>query len=87
VLVADALGWALHQAGDDRQALGHLDTALALGWRNALMLFHRGMVEHSLGMAAAARRDLSAALDTNPNFSVTWAPVAGRALAALGGRP
>ncbi|HEV7464779.1 MAG TPA: hypothetical protein VGP96_00670 [Candidatus Dormibacteraeota bacterium] len=87
VLVADALGWALHQAGDDRQALGYLDTALALGWRNALMLFHRGMVERSLGMAAAARRDLSAALSTNPHFSVTWAPVAARALAALGGRP
>lgn len=87
VLVADALAWALHAAGRDAEALPYADQALALGWRNALMSFHRGVIEQALGMSAAARRDLVAVQDINPYFSTLYAGVAQRALASLGGRP
>ncbi|MCA1657141.1 MAG: hypothetical protein LC713_05460, partial [Actinobacteria bacterium] len=85
VLVADALGWALHRSGDDVRALQQARTATALGWRNATFYYHRGMIENSLGQRAAARSDLSAALRINPYFSLLQAPVARRTLAALGG--
>ena len=85
VLVADALAWALHVNGRDAEALGSARQATALGERSALFLFHRGMIERSLGQRDEARRDLSDALRINPYFSVLQAPVARAALAGLGG--
>jgi tetratricopeptide (TPR) repeat protein len=87
VTVADALAWALHAAGHDAEALGYANRSLSLGTRSALFLFHRGMIEKALGRMAAARRDLAAAIDLNPHFSILWGPRAARALASLGGRP
>ena len=85
VLVADALAWALHVNGQDTEALGYARQATALGERSALFLFHRGMIERSLGQRDEARRDLSGALQVNPHFSVLQTPVARTALAELGG--
>jgi tetratricopeptide (TPR) repeat protein len=85
VLVADALAWALHVNGRDADAHGYARQATALGERNAVLLFHRGMIERSLGQRDEARRDLSEALRINPYFSVLQAPVARAALAGLGG--
>jgi tetratricopeptide (TPR) repeat protein len=85
VLVADALAWALHVNGRDAEALGYARQATALGEKNAVFLFHRGMIERSLGQRDEARRDLSDALRINPHFSVLQAPVATAALAGLGG--
>jgi len=85
VLVADALAWALHVNGRDAEALGYARQATALGEKNAVFLFHRGMIERSLGQRDEARRDLSDALSINPYFSVLQAPVARAALAGLGG--
>jgi tetratricopeptide (TPR) repeat protein len=82
--VADVLGWALHEAGSDAQALPDARRASALGARNAGYLFHLGMIELSLGKKADARRDLSAALALNPHFSPRYAPVAQAALDRLG---
>ena len=45
------------------------------------------MIEKALGLTAAARRDLGAAVSINPHFSILHAPVAAQALAQLGGRP
>lgn len=84
VIVADALSWALHSAGRDREALGAAEQAARLGTQDARYLYHRGMIEVSLHMAAAARRDLTAALKLNPAFSPTQAPLARTALARLG---
>lgn len=84
--VADTLGWALHKAGSDKQALHYAQRALALGTRNATYLFHRGMIELSLDMRTAARRDLRAALALNPHFSPRYAPVVTAALSRLGAR-
>jgi tetratricopeptide (TPR) repeat protein len=85
VFVEDAFAWALHANGHDRSALRHAVHAARLGTRSALLAYHRGMIERSLGMRAAARGSLRQALRINPHFSWTLAPRAGHALSALGG--
>jgi tetratricopeptide (TPR) repeat protein len=85
VLVADALAWALHRAGDDTEALHYAKLANGLGWRNATFAYHLGMIELGLGQRVAARRDLTRALQINPHFSFTQAPQAVTALGTLGG--
>lgn len=65
----DALGWALHVAGDDKAALKHAEAAESLSATNASFAYHRGMIEHSLGRKTAARRSLQRALHINPYFS------------------
>lgn len=85
VHTADALAWALHANGKDREALTYAKKATAgsPGYRNASFLFHRGMIERALDDDGAARRDLRAALDLNPGFSPTGARDAASALSAL----
>jgi tetratricopeptide (TPR) repeat protein len=91
IAVADALGWALHRAGDDEEALAFAlratDTEHGGAVRSALYMFHRGMIERDLEQAGAARRHLQEALRINPYFSPVQAPVARRALDALGEPP
>ena len=87
ITVADALAWAMHANGLDREALRYANRSLELGTRSASFLFHRGMIERALGMRRAARADLSEALRINRNFSFIWAAPARQALAALGGTP
>jgi tetratricopeptide (TPR) repeat protein len=82
--VEDALAWALHVNGEDREALAHAREAARTGYRNALFLYHRGMIERALGMRDAARASLRAALQLNPRFSPLLAPRARAALAQLG---
>jgi tetratricopeptide (TPR) repeat protein len=84
--VADALAWALYANGRYAEAAGYADRALALGTRNALFLFHAGMIRLRLGDAGTARPLLAAAVRTNPYFSIRYAEVARRELARLGGR-
>jgi hypothetical protein len=43
-------------------------------------MFHRGFIERCLGHEGDARRWFRLALDTNPHFSLRWAPVARKAL-------
>ncbi|WP_018655698.1 tetratricopeptide repeat protein [Actinomadura flavalba] len=68
VLVADALAWALHLNGRDREALPHADRALAHGWRNASFHLHRAAIRAALGDAAGARGDRAAARSINPRL-------------------
>jgi tetratricopeptide (TPR) repeat protein len=82
--VADALGWALHHAGQDAEAAHYAGLALRLGTKDPQMLFHRGIINQSLGRNGDARADLSAALAANPAFSPVHAPQARTALAQLG---
>ncbi|WP_327064587.1 tetratricopeptide repeat protein [Kitasatospora sp. NBC_01250] len=77
----DALAWALHACGRDREALAEADQALTLGTRNALFHYHRGVIEKALGASAEARTDLGRALAINPHFSPLHAPKATAALA------
>ncbi|MGW0734165.1 tetratricopeptide repeat protein [Streptomyces sp. NPDC002851] len=84
---ADALGWALHRAGDDEEAFGYAQKAMKEGPRSALFAYHRGEIERSLEKYGAARRHLQEALRINPHFSPLLAPKAREALTALGEPP
>ncbi|MGI5249463.1 tetratricopeptide repeat protein [Actinacidiphila glaucinigra] len=87
VHTADALAWALHVNGRDREALAYAERSSAPGYRNAAFLYHRGVIEAALGKREAARTSLAAALRLNPGFSPTAAPAARRALAHIEGDP
>ena len=76
----DAIAWGLWRTGRCGAAREHSIRALRLGTRDALLLFHRGMIERCLGDRRAARSFLGRALAINPHFSLLWAPVARRAL-------
>ncbi|MFD4635163.1 tetratricopeptide repeat protein [Streptomyces sp. NPDC058473] len=82
--VADALGWALHRAGESAAGLKLVTKAMDKGPRSALFAFHRGQIERDLEYEGAARRHLGEALRINPYFSPLRVPVAKKALAALG---
>ena len=81
----DALAWGLFRAGRCQEARGHSARALRLGTRDALIVFHRAMIERCLG-ASSARGWFQRALAINPNFSLLWAPVARRASASPAAR-
>ncbi|CAN5595756.1 tetratricopeptide repeat protein [soil metagenome] len=80
---ADALGWALHASGRDREALRYARSATRLGTKDARLLFHRGMIEAALGRDAQASRTLRDALAADPHFSPLHAPVARRTLGTI----
>ncbi|WP_405583326.1 tetratricopeptide repeat protein [Streptomyces sp. NBC_01092] len=88
IAVTDALGWALHRAGKDKEALklARVATDRHHGGavRNALYVYHLGMIERELEMPGAARRHLQEALRIHPHFSPTRVPLAEQALAELG---
>lgn len=86
VITTDALAWALHKAGRDGEAIVLADRAAALGWRNAPLSYHRGMILAALGRADEAAAALRTALDINPNFSPLHAPRARQALDTLTAR-
>lgn len=91
IAVADALGWALHRAGDGAQALTFatrtMDREHGGEVRSALYAYHRGEIERGLGRTGPARRHLAEALRINPSFSPLLAPAAREALTALGEPP
>ncbi|WP_330172436.1 tetratricopeptide repeat protein [Streptomyces sp. NBC_01498] len=86
VIVADALGWALHRAGRHTEALGYAREAARTGWKNAQFHHHRGTIEQALGMPGAARslRE-AAALRPRPTRETTKPPAPLGARADAGG--
>jgi len=82
--VADAYAWALYANGEYRRASALSARALRLATRNALFLFHAGMIRLGLGDEATARSLLQEAFDVNPYFSVRWTPVLRDTLSRLG---
>ncbi|MER6343288.1 tetratricopeptide repeat protein [Streptomyces sp. NPDC001595] len=91
IAVTDALGWALHRAGEHKEALKlaerTMDAEKGGGVRSALYAFHRGMIEKKLNMTGPARRHLREALRINPFFSPLGARTAQTALQELGEPP
>ncbi|WP_344927623.1 tetratricopeptide repeat protein, partial [Streptosporangium carneum] len=69
VVAADALAWALHREGRDREALPYARKATSTGWRNALLHHHRAEIERALGMAKESKRSSGLAHEANPVFS------------------
>ena len=88
IAVADALGWALHRAGENDEALGFATRAMDKehggGVRSALYAYHRGEIERALELYGPARRHLAEALRINPYFSPLLVPRAQAALVELG---
>lgn len=80
---ADVLAWALYQAGDYGEAHSYSQQALRLGTRDALKLYHAGMIAYRLGHKLQARDFLDRALSLNPHFSILYADEARQTLAAL----
>jgi tetratricopeptide (TPR) repeat protein len=82
----DLLAWALHRQGRDAAAHDAMQHALSQNTEDAQLYYHAGMIERSLGNAAAARTYLDKALALNPSFNATQARIARAALDSLGGR-
>jgi tetratricopeptide (TPR) repeat protein len=76
----DVLAWALYANGRCNEARAHSARALRLGTRDAVKLFHRGMIERCLGDPRAARSFLRRSLAINAHFSLLYVRVAERAL-------
>ena len=81
---ADTLAWALYKNGEVGEARRYAKEALKLGSRDALLLFHAGMIEKAAGNAAEARALLQQVVNVNPRFSLVYANEAKAALEALG---
>jgi tetratricopeptide (TPR) repeat protein len=76
VVAWDVLAWTLYRTGDFDGAAVAIKEALRLGTRNALMLFHAGMIAAAHGETSEATAYLQDALALNPHFSVRYAPEA-----------
>lgn len=85
----DALAWALHANGDLGGAAEASEKALATGSRDPHLLYRAGIIAAATGDTETADRQLTAALEINPNFDVIYAPHAERILVGLerGGTP
>jgi tetratricopeptide (TPR) repeat protein len=75
----DTLALALRADDELDEALGHAKAAVRLGTRDAVLWYHLAAIEADLGQAAAARRDLAAAVGIDPFLMGTSATIADRA--------
>ncbi|MER6211473.1 hypothetical protein [Streptomyces sp. NPDC001642] len=82
VHTADALAWALHVNGLDKEALPYARQATATNYHNASFLYHLGTIELATGHQADGRAHLAKALKLNPGFSPLGAAKARKALEA-----
>ena len=76
----DALAWVLYRNGRFQEAADAISKALSLHTSDPLILFHAGMIYHSLAKDPDAEDSLSRALRINPHFDVFHAEVASRTL-------
>lgn len=83
IFVADALGWALHRAGDPEAALPHIESALRLGTADATLHYHAAQIYAALGQTEQAREHLGRVAETNPWFSFAHLEAAGELAAEL----
>jgi tetratricopeptide (TPR) repeat protein len=79
----DALSWALYKNGRLAEAAKASENATRLGTRDALILFHAGMIAQGLGNREQARTELNEALKINPRFHLIYANAAQQKLATL----
>jgi tetratricopeptide (TPR) repeat protein len=64
----DALAWALYHAGDYAAAAEAMDKALALGTRDAHLLYHASLIYYRTGDAQKGKDCLRRAGESNPKF-------------------
>jgi Tfp pilus assembly protein PilF len=83
----DALAWALYKNGKYQEANDAMENALRPGTRDALLLFHAGMIAGRMGQPAQAKERLEQALAINPHFHVIYADIARQQLKTLQDQP
>lgn len=76
----DTLAWVLYRNGRFQEAAEAINKALGLHTNDSLLLFHAGMIYHSLAKDSDAKAFLSRALKINPHFHLFQAAVASRTL-------
>ncbi|MGD1073603.1 MAG: tetratricopeptide repeat protein [Bryobacteraceae bacterium] len=76
----DTLAWVLYRNGRFQEAAEAIDKALGLRTNDSLLLFHAGMIYHSLGKDSEAEDLLNCAVKTNPHFHVVYSETAQRTL-------
>ena len=80
---ADALAWALYKTENYKEAQEYSQESLKLGSKDALKLFHAGMIALKLGNHVQAREYLEQTLAINPHFSILYADEAQKTLEML----
>jgi tetratricopeptide (TPR) repeat protein len=80
----DTLAWALYHLGRMPEAHEAMDQALALGTRDAQLLFHSGAISLALGDKARSAAELAAALKLNPSFHPLYSVEAAEMLKEAG---
>jgi len=83
VYTADIYAWCLYKKGNLSAAKTAITEAMRLKTKNALFLYHAGMIEKGLGNNKAAADYLQKALQLNPAFDVLQAENARAALQEL----
>jgi tetratricopeptide (TPR) repeat protein len=79
----DTLAWVLYRNGRFQEAAEAINKALTLHTNDSLLLFHAGMIYHSLAKDSEAEDYLGRALQTNPHFHIAYSEVATRTLADI----
>jgi predicted Zn-dependent protease len=77
----------LYKEGRLREAAAAMQNATHLNTNDSLLLFHAGMIAHSLGADSDSQQLLSRALTTNAHFHVFYADVARRTLDEISRSP
>lgn len=83
IFAADVLAWTLYKNGQYEEAAHHIQQAMRLGTRNALIFFHAGMIYYRLGERGKAREHLRQAMEINPHFSLRHVTEAKKVLTEL----
>ncbi len=83
IFTADIYAWCLYKKGNFQEAKKIMNEAMRLKTKNALFLYHAGMIEKGLGSNKAAADYLQKALQLNPAFDVLQAENAKAALQEL----
>ena len=79
----DALAWVLYKNGQIEEAARAMKNALGLNTNDSLLLFHAGMIYHTLGQDSDSQQFLSRALKANPHFHIFYADLASRTVADI----
>jgi tetratricopeptide (TPR) repeat protein len=70
VFTRDAFAWALHRSGKSTTARSEIEAALAVGIKDARMLYHAGAISSASGDREEATRYFRESLALNPFSSV-----------------
>ena len=83
----DVLAWSLFKNDKPQEASEAISHALEQGTKDPQLFFHAGMIYEKLGDSHKGKEYLERALQTNPEFHITYANVARQTLDRMNKRP